>query len=88
MVTFTAPGPGTATAGGTASQATRAAVTVCSGTTKVAKAGQASVTCKLNAAGRRLRAKGTLTVVLTTTFVAKAGTRLQATSTVVFPRRR
>ncbi len=86
-VTFTAPGPGTATASGTASQATRASVTVCRGTTKILKAGKAVVTCTLNATGRRLRAKGTLTVVLTTTFVAKTSTRLQATHTVVLPRR-
>jgi uncharacterized repeat protein (TIGR02543 family) len=86
-VTFTAPGPGTATAAGTAAQATRAGVTVCSGSTKVRKAGKAVVVCKLNATGRRLRAKGALTVVLTTTFVAKAGTRLQSASTVVFARR-
>jgi hypothetical protein len=86
-VTFTAPGPGTATASGTASQATRAGVTVCSGTAKVRKAGKAIVVCKLNAAGRRLRAKGALTVVLTTTFVAKTGTRLQSASTVTFARR-
>jgi hypothetical protein len=45
------------------------------------------VVCRLNATGRRLRAKGALTVVLTTTFVAKAGTRLQSASTVVFARR-
>ncbi len=86
-VTFTAPGPGTTTAAGTASQATRTAVTICRGTAKVAKAGQASVTCKLNATGRRLRAKGALTVVLTTTFVGKTGARLQATNTVVFSQR-
>ena len=86
-VTFTAPGPGTATAAGTAAQATRAGVTVCSGSTKVRKAGKAVVVCRLNATGRRLRAKGALTVVLTTTFVAKAGTRLQSASTVVFARR-
>lgn len=86
-VTFTAPGPGTATASGTASQATRAIVTVCRGTTKILKAGKAVVTCKLNATGRRLRAKGALTVTLTTTFVAKTSSRLQAAHTVVLPRR-
>ena len=86
-VTFTAPGPGSATASGTASQATRAGVIVCSGTTKVRKAGKAVVICKLNAAGRRLRAKGALTVVLTTTFVGANRARLQASSTVTFARR-
>ena len=86
-VTFTAPGPGTATASGIAAQATRAGVTVCSGTTKVRRAGKAVVICKLNAVGRRLRAKGALTVALTTTFVAKTGARLQSTSTVTFARR-
>ncbi len=86
-VTFTAPGAGAATARGSTSQATRAGVTVCRDTTKVRKAGKATVTCVLNATGRRLRAKGTLAVTVTTVFAARGGARLQAVSAVVLPRR-
>ena len=86
-VTFTAPGAGTATASGSTSQATRAGVTVCRGTAKVRKAGKATISCVLNATGRRLRAKGPLTVTVTTVFAARSGARLQATSAVVLPRR-
>ncbi len=49
--------------------------------------GKAGVTCMLTATGRRLRAKGTLVVTVTTVFAAMGGTRLQATSAVVLPRR-
>lgn len=87
MVTFTAPGAGTATARGSTSQGIRAGVTVCRGTTKVRKAGKATVTCVLNATGRRLRAKGSLAVTVTTVFAARGGAQLQATSAVVLPRR-
>jgi hypothetical protein len=45
------------------------------------------VHCRLNATGRRLRAKGSLAVVLTTTFAAATGARLQATGRIVLPRR-
>jgi len=88
IITFIAPAKGTTTTRGTAVQTSRASVTVCSGTTKVRKAGKAVVRCKLNATGRRLRAKGALIVTLTTTFVANTGTRLSGTSTAPFRRKK
>ena len=88
IIAFIAPAKGTTTTRGTAVQTSRAGVIVCSGTTKVRKAGKAVVKCTLNANGRRLRAKGALTVTLTTTFVTNTGTRLSGTSTAPFRRKK
>ena len=90
-VAFTASGPGTATASGVvagAKRGVRAGTVVCSGTLRVKKAGKVRLVCVLNAAGRKLRTKGALKVVLTTRFVPTKGTAAVSTRTVTIPRKR
>ena len=90
-VEFTASGPGTASASGTvagAKRGVRAGTVVCSATLRVKKAGKVRLVCTLNAAGRKLRTKGALKVVLTTRFVPTQGATAVATRTVTIPRKR
>ena len=65
----------------------RAGVTVCSVRATVKKAGKVKLACVLNAAGKRLRKKGALKVLLTTTFAPKKGTKATSTRTVTISKR-
>jgi hypothetical protein len=88
--TFTASGPGTATQSGVVASGkrfARAGVTVCSVRATVKKAGKVKLACVLNAAGKRLRKKGALKVLLTTTFAPKKGAKATSTRTVTIPKR-
>ena len=88
--TFTASGPGTATQSGVVASGkrlARAGVTVCSVRATVKKAGKVKLACVLNAAGKRLRKKGALKVLLTTTFAPKKGTKATSTRTVTISKR-
>lgn len=88
--TFSASGPGTATQSGVVASGkrfARAGVTVCSVHATVKKAGKVKLACVLNAAGKRLRKKGALKVLLTTTFAPKKGAKATSTRTVTIPKR-
>ena len=88
--TFTASGPGIATQSGVVASGkrlARAGVTVCSVRATVKKAGKVKLACVLNAAGKRLRKKGALKVLLTTTFAPKKGTKATSTRTVTISKR-
>lgn len=86
VVTFTAPGPGRAVS--TGARGARAGATLCRGTLQVKRAGRATVTCRLTAAGRRLRAKRALVLTITTVFTARNGARSTSSRTITLPRRR
>ena len=88
--TFTASGPGTATQSGVVASGkrlARAGVTVCSVRAKVKKAGKVKLACVLNAAGKRLRKKGALKVLLATTFAPKKGAKATSTRMITIPKR-
>ena len=84
---FTASGPGRAAITGTVVTVTRAgrakAVTACTGTATVRKAGTVRMTCALTKRARALRRKGAVTVRLVTAFTPTGGTRSTGTQTVV-----
>lgn len=84
---FTASGPGRATITGTVVTARRAgrskAVTACTGTATVKKAGTVRMTCKLTKQAKALRRKGVVTVRLVTAFTPTGSTRATGTQTVV-----
>ena len=84
---FTASGPGRATITGTVVTARRAgrakAVTACTGTATVRKAGTVRMTCTLTTRAKALRRKGAVTVRLVTAFTRTGGTRAAGTQTVV-----
>ena len=69
-----------------AKRSARAGTVVCTGTTRVKKAGKVRLVCALNATGRKLRKKGALKVVLTMRFVPKKGAIAVSTRTVTIPR--
>jgi len=86
IMTFTAPGAGTATT--TGALRTRSGTSLCRGRVKVKRAGTTTIRCNLTAAGRRMRARQKLVLTLTTVFITKNGQRSTSTKAVTLPRRR
>jgi hypothetical protein len=90
ITTFTASGPGTARQTGVLAagkRGLRASTSICAATTRVKKAGTVTLRCTLNAAGKRLRKKGALKVVLTTVFSPSKGTKATSTRMITIPKR-
>lgn len=87
ITTFTASGPGAATQTGVVAAGKRASTSICAATMRVKKAGKVTLRCTLNAAGKRLRKKGALKVLLTTTFTLKRGTKAVGTQNVTIAKK-
>ena len=87
-MSFTAPGPGSASLTGTTGgpRASNGNVKVCSTTKAIKKAGKVTLTCTLNAKGKALRKQHTLPVVLTASFTPTGGTTSSASKNVTFKR--
>jgi len=81
------PGPGTLTQRVTR-KSRGAVLTVCKTSRKAAKAGTVKLTCKLSAATRKARAKGSLRVSVKTTFTPTGGLPASKTQTVTLKRKR
>ncbi len=90
VTTFTAPGPGSVAQTGTTAAAkdTRGkTIKVCATKKKLKKAGKVTLTCAFTKAAKAARRKGSLTVVLATTFTPTSGAKAISTKTIKLGRR-